>query len=95
MARVPNNLLRDWIVQLNEVAESQYLDPGVAAELRRLAASADGFLTQGTQTVAGDKRRGLGRGLESLIPTDQVRVESIDQLRERLRRIAGEATPSE
>lgn len=95
MVRVPNNLLRDWIVQLNEVAQSQHLDPGVADELRRLAASADGFLTEDPSAVVAGKRRGLGRGLEALIPTEPMRVENLDQLRERLRRIAGDTASGE
>lgn len=95
MAQVPNHLLRDWIVQLNDVAETQHLDPSMAAELRGLAARADAFLAENSQGGTADKRRGLGRGLEALIPTDSERVEDIVALRDRLRRIAASATPAD
>lgn len=95
MAQVPNHLLRDWIVQLNDVAGSQHVDPGMAAELRGLAARANAFLTETSLGGTSDKRRGLGRGLEALIPTDSRGVDDIVELRERLRRIAASVTPTD
>lgn len=93
MARVPEHLLRDWIVRLKSVADARHLDTGVVEELRRLAASADEFLTEPPRIGGDDKRRGLGRGLEALIPTDQVPIASIEELRARLRRIAASVAP--
>ncbi len=93
MARVPDHVLRDWIVRLNSVVDTQHLDPGVVDELRHLVASADEFLTKPPRIGGDDKRRGLGRGLEALIPTDQVPIASIEELRERLRRIAASVAP--
>ena len=94
MAQVPNHLLRDWIVRLNDLAASQHVDPGMAAELRGLAAQANAFLTEDSQGGTVDKRRGLGRGLEALIPTDSERIDDIVELRDRLRRIAASVPPS-
>ncbi len=95
MARIPNHLLREWIVTLNDVAASQQTDPGMAAELRRLAAMVDAFLTEVPSGGTYDKRRGLGRGLEALIPTQPGPIEDLGELRQRLRRIAASAAPVE
>lgn len=93
MAQIPNHLLHDWIERLNDVAETQNMDPGLASELRSLAARASAFLAEGPHGAITDRRRGLGRGLESLIPTGSGSVEDIGVLRAKLRRIAESASP--
>lgn len=92
MARVPDHLLRDWIERLDDVANAPDLDPAMAEELGLMAGSLRDILGESLPT-ASDKRRGLGRGLESLIPTGTDTVEDIESLRDRLRRIAASARP--
>ena len=94
MARVPDQLLRDWIVRLDDVASASNLDPATAEELGLIARTLRDILS-GSLTTGNDKRRGLGRGLESLIPTGAESVEDLESLRDRLRSIAASAKPAD
>ena len=93
MAQVPDYQLRDWIARLDHVAAAPDLDSETADELGLLAASLRHALGE-SHPITTDKRRGLGRGLESLIPTGAETGVDIESLRDRLRRIAASATAS-
>lgn len=94
MAQVPDYQLRDWISRLDHAASAPNVDQAVAEELGLLAGDLRGLLGE-SHPMTGDKRRGLGRGLESLIPTGTESVVDIQSLRDSLRRIAASATTSD
>ncbi len=93
MVRVPHQVLTGWIATLDCLAASleagESIPHSLADELHRIAAEASALLTHSTDTARA-KRKGLGKGLEALIPAGGISETDVDGLRERLRRIAAD-----
>lgn len=95
MARVSNDMLREWLAVLDHVVTridaGQTVPSRLAEEVHRVSDQAAAILTKAEETQVSGRKKGLGRGLDALIPAHATEEIDVENLRNRLRQIAEDA----
>jgi hypothetical protein len=96
MVQVANDMLKEWSTVLDRVATNVEAGRPVPEDLfrnlQRVTDQANALLAEAQVTEVAGRRRGLGRGLDALIPTDSPNPTDLEHLRRRLREIAGDVS---
>jgi hypothetical protein len=84
MVQVANDMLKEWSIVLDRVATNvdagQTVPKDLVRNLQRVTDQANALLAEAEISEAAGRRRGLGRGLDALIPTHSPNSTDLEHL---------------